>query len=223
MDLSRRLATTDVHHPLFARFYQRFSQLMEREIGERPDELLDGLAGRVVEVGAGNGMNFRHYPTALDEVVAVEPEPYLRERAAEVAGDAPVPVIVRDAVANPLPFEDSGFDAAVASLVLCTVPDPAAALAELRRVLKPGGELRFLEHVRADGGRRGRTQGWLDRTGIWPRVAGGCHCSRDTVEAIDAAGFAIERVRRVDVGPSWMITNPHVIGVARAPETADGG
>jgi ubiquinone/menaquinone biosynthesis C-methylase UbiE len=99
--------------------------------------------------------------------------------------------------------------------VLCTVPDQQRALPELRRVLKPGGELRFLEHVRADG-RKARVQQWLDRSGAWPRVAGGCHCSRDTVATIEAAGFRVERVRSFDLGPSWMHTNPHVLGTATA-------
>jgi ubiquinone/menaquinone biosynthesis C-methylase UbiE len=171
----------------------------------------------VIEVGAGNGINFGHYPETVTEVVALEPEPYLRERAEQAAVGAPVPVTVRGGTADPLAVEDSGFDAAVASLVLCTVPDQARALAELHRALKPGGELRFMEHVRSDGPRKARVQAWLDRSGIWPRIAGGCHCSRDTVTAIRAAGFEVDRVRRFDLGPSCGPTNPHVLGVARAP------
>jgi len=205
-----------VRHPIFARFFDRLSRLMEREVGQHRQELLAGLSGRVVEIGAGNGMNFQHYPTSVEEVVALEPEGYLRHKAEQAARDAPVRVTIRDGVADPLPLESDSVDAAVASLVLCTVPDPHQALAELRRVLKPGGELRFLEHVRSDRARKARIQDRLDRSGIWPRVGGGCHCARDTVAAIESAGFHIERVQSLDFGPSWIVTNPHVLGLARA-------
>jgi ubiquinone/menaquinone biosynthesis C-methylase UbiE len=210
-----------VRHPLFARFFDRLSRLMEKEVGKHRRELLAGLSGRVVEIGAGNGMNFRHYPTTVAQVVALEPEPYLRSKAERAARDAPVPVSVRDGAADPLPLEDDSFDTAIASLVLCTVPDPDRALAELRRVLKPGGELRFLEHVRSDQPRKARIQERLDRSGIWPRVGGGCHCARDTVAAIQAAGFNIERIQSLNFGPSWIITNPHVLGTGRIPTDAE--
>ena len=209
-------------HPVFARFFDRLSRVMEREVGEHREELLAGLSGRIVEIGAGNGMNFRHYPTTVEEVVALEPEAFLRKRAEEAAREAPVPVSVRDGAAEPLPAAGASFDAAVASLVLCTVPEPSRALAELRRVLRPGGELRFMEHVRSGHPRKARLQQWLDRSGIWPLLGGGCHCSRDAVGAIEGAGFAIQRVRSFDLGASWMITNPNVLGTARAPDTAAG-
>jgi ubiquinone/menaquinone biosynthesis C-methylase UbiE len=190
---------------------------MEKEVGRHRDELLAGLSGRVVEVGAGNGMSFAHYPASVAEVVALEPESYLRARAEEAANGARVPISVRDGVADPLPFEAGEFDAAVTSLVLCSVPDQKRALAELRRVVRPGGELRFFEHVRAESPRKVRVQTGLDRSGAWPLMGGGCHCARDTVASIKAAGFEIERIRTLAVGPSWSHTNPHVLGIARAP------
>ena len=222
MSASQATASPEVRHPVFARLFDRLSGLMEKEVAAHRDELLSGLSGRVVEIGAGNGLNFHHYPTTVEGVIALEPEPYLRRKAQEAAGDAPVPVSVRDGAADPLALDDRSFDAAVASLVLCTVPDQARALAELRRVLKPGGELRFMEHVRADSPRKALLQRWLDRTGIWPRLAGGCHFARDTIRAIEAAGFAVERVGTFDLGPSWITTNPHVLGAARVPGRGTG-
>src|SRR3954470_16557549 len=131
-------------HPLFARMWIKGSPGAEkRGVAEHRREMLAGLSGRVIELGAGNGLNFEHYPDTVTEVLAVEPEPTLREAAVAAAGRAPVPLTVIEGVADALPAEDESFDAAVASLVLCSVPDQTAALAELRRVLKPGGELRF--------------------------------------------------------------------------------
>jgi ubiquinone/menaquinone biosynthesis C-methylase UbiE len=204
----------EIRHPLFARFFDRLSHVLEKDLGPRRDELLDGLTGRVLELGAGNGINFGHYPAGVEEVVAVEPEPFMRAKAERAAASAPVRVTVTAGVAERLPFEDEAFDAVVASLVLCSISDVPAGLGELRRVVRAGGELRFLEHVRAEGGAKPRVQDALDRSRLWPLIGGGCHCSRDTVGVLGAAGFRVERVRSLDVGPSWGVTNPHVIGVA---------
>jgi ubiquinone/menaquinone biosynthesis C-methylase UbiE len=207
---------TEVRHPLFARAFHRMSRLMERELGSQRDELLAGLSGRVLELGAGNGANFEHYPGTVEEVIAVEPEPYLRAKATQAAARAPRPVTVVDAVADALPVEDGGVDAAVCSLVLCSVPDQASALAELRRVIRAGGELRFLEHVRSPSSGKARVQALLDRSGAWPKLAGGCHCARDTAAAIAAAGFRIQRTHDFNLGPPWTNTNPHLLGAAHA-------
>jgi SAM-dependent methyltransferase len=206
---------TDVRHPLFARLFARAAPRMEAlGVAAHRRELLDGVGGRVLEIGAGTGATFAHYPATVAEVVAVEPEPYLRALALDAAAAAPLPVMVVAAAAEELPFEDGSFDTAVASLVLCSVRDPAGALSELRRVLRAGGELRFYEHVRGSGG-LARAQRMLDVA--WPHVAGGCHLARDTPEAIARAGFAVERCRRFRFRPSLLAwpAEPHVIGVAR--------
>lgn len=213
----RVVSGSAVHHPLFARFYARvLSRSEPPEMRAHRAELLAGLSGRVLEVGAGNGGNFEHYPVTVTEVVAVEPEPYLREQAREAAARAPVDITVLDGVADVLPVEDGSCDAAVACLVLCSVPDQASALAELHRVLRPGGELRFYEHVRGATPRMQRWQRIADRT-FWPRAFGGCHTARDTVAAIAAAGFTLERHRdlTVDGIPSFMPVATHATGVAR--------
>ena len=207
----------NVRHPIAARLYARISTRAE-EAGqaEHRRRLLDGLSGRIVEIGAGNGLNFRHYPTTVDEVVAVEPEPHLRSLAEQAATAAPVDVRVIGAVGQELPFDESSFDAAVTSLVLCEVPDQAAALDEIRRVVRPGGELRFYEHVLARSDGMARFQRFADRT-FWPRLSGGCHCARDTASAIEVAGFHIEscdRFRFVS-SPVTRHTSPRILGVAR--------
>jgi ubiquinone/menaquinone biosynthesis C-methylase UbiE len=208
-----------VHHPLFARLYERLAPKMEKEgAADHRRELLAGLRGRIVEVGAGTGINFAHYPEGVTEVVAVEPESYLRARAMEAARGAALSITVVDGLANSLPAEDSSFDAAVTSLVLCSVPDQAAALAEIRRVLRPGGELRFYEHVLAESPRLARLQRGMSR--VWPLFAGGCHPDRETGKAIEAAGFAIEDLRRFPFRPSIVQTPvaPHILGRARLTE-----
>lgn len=194
-----------VRHPVFARLYPTTSRLMERRgLAARRQAQLAGLRGQVLEVGAGNGTGFAHYPVTVNRVLALEPEPFLRARAAEAARSAPVPVEVVDGVADRLPVATGGVDAVVASLVLCSVPDQSSALAEMFRVLRPGGELRFLEHGQADSPGLVRLQRVLDAT-IWPSLAGGCRMARDTPTAIEAAGFTMSRLERFrfpsSVGP----------------------
>ena len=205
-----------VHHPVFARLWSLMSRHEPAQIRRHRDELLAGLTGRVIEVGAGAGSNFAHYPATVEEVVAVEPEPYLRERARAAAAGAHLRIEVLDGVADRLPAADASFDAAVACLFLCTVPDQAPALAELRRVLRPSGELRFYEHVRSDRRVLALSQHAVDRA-FWPRAFGGCHTARDTPAAIRAAGFEIEDQRRMWVNPvpiAFPVAS-HAIGRAR--------
>jgi ubiquinone/menaquinone biosynthesis C-methylase UbiE len=183
---------------------------------EHRRRLLEGLSGRVVEVGAGHGLNFAHYPSTVTEVIAIEPEPTLREAAREAAGRAPVPVSIRHGQADDLGVGDGEMDAAVASLVLCSVPDQASALAELHRVLRPGGELRFYEHVIANCQPKRTMLQVADRSGLWPKIAGGCHPARDTTAAIKNAGFDIEQLDRFGFSASRFEPRvPHILGAAR--------
>jgi ubiquinone/menaquinone biosynthesis C-methylase UbiE len=210
------MTASDVHHPVFARLWSLMSRHEPGEIRRHRDELLAGLSGRVIEVGAGAGSNFAHYPASVEAVLAVEPEPYLRRQARAAAARVPIRIEVIEGVADRLPAGDASFDGAVASLVLCSVPDQARALAELQRVLRPGGELRFYDHVRSDRRWVAYTQRAVDKL-FWPRAFGGCHTARDTPAAIAAAGFEVERLRRMSVGPV-AVASPvalHVIGRAR--------
>ena len=210
------MPSSSVHHPVFARLWSLMSQHEPAEIRRHRDELLAGLSGRVIEVGAGAGSNFAHYPAAVEEVVAVEPEPYLVKQARAAAARADVRIEVLDGVADHLPVDDCSFDAAVACLVLCTVPDQMRALAEMRRVLRPGGELRFYEHVLSNRPALALSQRALDRV-FWPRAFGGCHTARDTPAAIAAAGFEVEDQRRMWVNPVPIAfpVGSHAIGRAR--------
>ena len=201
--------------PVFARTYVWLSERLEPGVADHRRALVAGLTGRVIEVGAGNGLNFAYYPPEVAHVLAVEPEPHLRQIAQRNAARAGVRVDVVDGVAERLPAANGSFDAAVASLVLCSVPEPTAALAEILRVLRPGGQLRFYEHVRSDAPSAARVQRLLDAT-VWPRLAGGCHVSRNAVASIKAAGFDIKAVETVSLPVPRRVAAlyPHVLGTA---------
>lgn len=209
-------AEDKVKHPLFARVYIWLSRGRDPEVEHRR-ALVAGLQGRVIEVGAGNGLNFPHYPSGVSQVLAVEPEPILREAAAEAAAEAPVAIEVVDGTAANLPAQEGEFDAGIASLVLCSVPSQGDALAELRRVIRPGGEFRFYEHVVSSHPRRAKMMRLADRT-FWPRIAGNCHLARATQAAIEGAGFEIEEVDRFRFSPGPPVPSlPHIRGRARRP------
>lgn len=209
----------DISNPFFVRFYRSGQRVAAKRGEERHRRrTLEDASGRIVELGCADGANFPLYPPTVTEVVAVEPEPRFRTRAEEAAREAPVTIRVEAGTAESLPLEDASVDGVLASLVLCTVPNQGAALAEARRVLRPGGELRFYEHVHA---KRHPLRGFLeiaDRTRIWPLVAGGCHPTRDTLAAIEAAGFRVERCERIMFSPSYLTPKiPHILGLARRP------
>lgn len=178
--------------------------------------MLSGLTGRVIEVGAGEGSSFGLYPATAESVLAVEPDDYLRGLAKAKARLAAVPVTVVQGTAENIPAADGEADAVVVSLVLCSVADQAAALAEIRRVLRPGGTLAFYEHVRSDKQILAAVEDLL--TPAWQRMAGGCHPNRDTLRAIGDAGFQVLRSERFgfSAGP---LSPPiaHILGRAVSP------
>jgi ubiquinone/menaquinone biosynthesis C-methylase UbiE len=198
--------------------YERISaESDQRGTAEHRRRALSGLSGSVIEVGAGNGKNFAHYPATVTEVLAVEPDDSLRRLAERAASSAPVPVRVVAGHAGALPSEDDRFDGAVASLVLCSVPDVPGALVEIRRVLRPTGQLRFFEHVRSSNPVFRLLEEAI--TPLWSQAGGGCHLNRDTAAAIRAAGFQIDEVDRIVYAPLKLFPrHAHILGRAHPSE-----
>lgn len=179
---------------IFAAGYDRFMSGSEKAgLAERREKLLAGARGRVLEIGGGTGANLAYYGPDVEEVVFTEPEePMARRLEKKLPGHSVRATVVR-APAEQLPFEDGSFDTLVSTLVLCTVDDPVRSLQEAHRVLKPGGRLLFLEHVRSDNPKSAR---WQDRlNGIQKRFACGCNCNRDTLASIRAHGFSVAAVQ----------------------------
>jgi ubiquinone/menaquinone biosynthesis C-methylase UbiE len=179
-------------HPVFSWFYEVLNAPGEwLGAGGMRSRLVSKLDGRVLEVGIGNGLNLRHYPAAA-RVVGIEPDPHMLRRAVPRMNGIDAAVSILCADGEMLPFRSASFDAVVSCLVLCTIPDADSALAEFRRVLKPGGNLHFVEHVRAPANWAASLQDAIDPA--WARVFAGCHPNRDTRSAIERAGFRIEKM-----------------------------
>lgn len=209
--------SSTVDNPLFARMYAFMAHHEPESFKRLRRENLAGLSGRVLEVGAGTGTNFELYPDTVTEVVAVEPEQRLHALAQEAAAAAPVPVTVyADTVEQ---FADAEpFDAVVCSLVLCSVGQPNEVARQLLSLLKPGGELRYLEHVASSGG-RARLQKIADAT-LWPRIAGNCHTHRHTEQTIVTAGFEVTGARREMMMPAWVPLPFRELAIGRAVKPA---
>jgi len=188
-------------------------KLDEAGFAERRARLVSSLDGDVLEVGAGTGLNVPHYRSAR-RLVALEPDERYARRLRERGAAAGIPVDVVAGTAERMPFADESFDHAVVSLALCSVGDVDDALAEIRRVLRPGGTLAFLEHVRGEGG----LARWQDRlTPVQRRLADGCHLNRDATAAIERAGFELVDVERFAMPAGYPLVRPAVQGVARKP------
>jgi ubiquinone/menaquinone biosynthesis C-methylase UbiE len=207
-----------LQHPRFARAYARAVGNMNRRGGtEHRRTLLAGLRGTVIEIGAGDGSAFALYPEAVTQVLALEPDDYLRNLAMERAASAPVPVTVVAAAAEQIPADCGTADAVVVSLVLCSVANQAAVLAEIQRVLRPGGTLAFYEHVRSGHPLLGKAEDLL--TPAWGAIAGGCHPNRDTLNAIAAAGFSVRDYRRFGFAVHPLVPPvSHILGHATRPD-----
>ncbi|MBI2710686.1 MAG: class I SAM-dependent methyltransferase [Actinobacteria bacterium] len=201
---------------LFPRIYDRaVARTEEACMAAWRADLIRPLAGDVLEIGAGTGLNLRHYPATVRRLVVTDPEPAMLERLRRRRADltAAVELQVEQASADHLPFGKASFDAVVCTLVLCSVPDPPAVLAEVRRVLRPEGRLVFLEHVAAEG--RPRRLTWQRRVEpVWKRVAGGCHLTRRTADAIEAAGFRIDTITRESARKALPVVRPTIRGAA---------
>lgn len=199
---------------IYAAGYDRFTARAEKKSGAKAHRrrLVAEAKGEVLEVGAGTGRNLSLYESAA-RVVALEPEPDMRARAERRAGRSKVPVEVVDGDGTALAFPDGSFDTVVASLVLCSIPEPARALAEARRVLRPGGTLRFYEHVRSNDPRLAARQDRWCRPWRW--FGRGCHPNRTTVELIEASGFRVQEVEEHPLAGVPSIVAPHVLGVAK--------
>lgn len=184
---------------------------------EHRRRLVAGLRGSVIEIGAGEGSSFGLYPGTVTDVLAVEPNDYLRNLARRRAESAPVPVVLVAGVAEQIPAPDAGADAVVTSLVLCSVADQARVLAEIRRVLRPGGTLAYYEHVRSGNPVLAAAEDLL--TPAWQRMAGGCHPNRDTLDAITAAGFLVQDNERFGFGGHPLAPRlAHILGHATSPD-----
>jgi len=203
---------------VFASFYDRMLAPSEAAgLGDLRASVVSQASGRVIEIGAGTGLNLPHYPLEAELVLAEPHKPMARrleQRRARLGRDAEVV----SAPAEALPFADGSFDAAVATLVLCTVPDVSGALGELRRVLRPGAPLLFLEHVRSADPTLARAQDrWAP---LWRRVGDGCYCNRDTLRAIELSGFDVAEVRDDRLRKARPIVSPLIVGRALAPAAA---
>jgi ubiquinone/menaquinone biosynthesis C-methylase UbiE len=200
---------------LFSTFYDRaFEATEEAGLREMRRGLLSQARGRVLELGAGTGLNLDLYPEAIESLTLTEPDPHMTKQLRQKLAQASRQADLVEAGAEDLPFEDDSFDTAVVTLVLCTVPDQPRTLQEIRRVLKPGGQLLFLEHVRSHSPDLARWQDRLERP--WRFVGDGCHCNRDTVSGLEAAGFDVGEVEQGELPKAPPIVRPLASGIAHS-------
>lgn len=199
----------------FARGYDFFlRQTEEAGLRDMRRALLRDASGRCLEIGAGTGLNLDLWPAGVDELVLTEPDPRMASQLRRKVVGAGSRAEVIEAPGERLPFDDSSFDTAALTLVLCTAPDPDAVLTEVARVLRPGGSFLFLEHVRSEDPALAR---WQDRLhGPWYLFGNGCHCNRDSLRTIEASALEVERSERGRLPKAVPLVRPLVTGAARA-------
>jgi ubiquinone/menaquinone biosynthesis C-methylase UbiE len=197
----------------FSAFYDALLESTEEAgLRERRRQVLSEARGRTIDIGAGTGANLGLFPADLEGVVMAEPDPHMTKRLRRKLAASGTDIELVEAGAESLPFDDDSFDTAIFTLVLCTVPSPAAALAEAARILKPDGRLLFVEHVRSEDAGLAR---WQDRLETpWRLFADGCHCNRDTVANIEASPLKVEEVERGELPKSPPLARPLVWGRA---------
>jgi SAM-dependent methyltransferase len=200
---------------VFAWGYDWFlGQAEKKGLRDARRDLLAQATGHCLEIGAGTGLNLDHWPVTAQRLVLTEPDPFMAAQLRRKIGAAGREAEVVEAPGERLPFPDESFDTAVVTLVLCTVPDPPAVLREVERVLKPGGRLLFLEHVRADDPKLAR---WQDRLhGPWYLFGNGCHCNRDTLATIHASPLNVDHAERGEIPGAAPVVRPKLTGSARA-------
>jgi ubiquinone/menaquinone biosynthesis C-methylase UbiE len=198
---------------VFAHVYDTAFVLAERRgFRDVRKELVGQSKGRVVELGAGTGLNLDHYPESVSELLLTEPDPHMAAKLRKRAGSSSLGARVIEASAEELPFDDASVDTVVSTLVLCTVQNPHQALAEVRRVLRPGGSLLFAEHVRSASPRAAE---WQDRLNTpWSWYACGCECNRDTESALRAASFQVREIRHNRLRWISPVVRPLIVGSA---------
>ena len=200
--------------PLWPAIYDFIMRTCDRGgFGTMRHELVRDALGATIEIGAGTGGNLAHYPPDLERLVLVEPDRRMLRRLRARAGAMRPDADVVEASADRLPFPDESFDTAVVTFVLCTVPDPATALAEIRRVLRPGGRLLLAEHVRSDDPKLARRQDRQRR--FYNLVVAGCNPNRDTLTTVQAAGFTVDEIRSGEIPKAPAVERPLIIGAAR--------
>lgn len=207
-----------IHSAIFAMTYDRSIAKAEAAgLRAMRRDLLAGASGRVLEIGGGTGANLALYGSGIETLTVTEPDPTMLKRLERHAGERAPGTTVLRASAEDLPFEDASFDTVVSTLVLCGVADQQRSLAQLARVLRPGGALLFLEHVRSEDERKGRMQdrlNWLNRLMVC------CNCNQRTLAAIEAAGFTVDKVEHAEFPKAPPFVKPMIVGTARAPEAA---